>query len=319
MRTNYHTILFFLLFIMMYMPDGLSFSITVMKDTIPVEKYLSGHNILAEKDKSGLYYRIDKKGTGAFPRKGDYVMLHYTGKLTSGEVFDKTAKEEPFVFQLGYGQVIAGWDAGIPLFNVGSTGTLFLPPALAFGEAGVGDIPPDAAIIFDIEVVDILTPEAYDRYMIDLEAREKLAFDKKMAEQFVADKKSINDYAAAHKIRITRTASGLSYAVTKKGKGPLPQDGDQVKVNFEGFLADGQKFDSSIDRDAPFTFTLGTGKVIAGWEEGIRFFNKGSEGWLLLPSRLGYGASPLYHTKVPVPENSILIFKIKVLEISVRE
>jgi FKBP-type peptidyl-prolyl cis-trans isomerase len=75
-----------------------------------------------------------------------------------------------------------------------------------------------------------------------------------------------------NKLKVKRTDSGLSYVVTKKGKGNLAQPGNTVKVHFEGFLTDGTKFYSSIDRNEPFEFTLGSGKVIAGWEEGILFF-----------------------------------------------
>lgn len=284
-------------------------------DSIPLERFLAQKNIQAEKDQHNIFYTIEKQGSGVQPKKGDYVKLNYVGRLMNGTVFDRSMPKEPFVFQLGYGQVMPGWDIGLPRFRIGTVGTMYIPADLAYGDAAVGDVPPDADLIFDVELLDILSQEAYDQYMADLEEKERKEYEVLLAAKFAEDKKIINEYAITHKIKAIRTASGLSYAVTKKGKGILPQNGNTIKVHFEGFLLDGTPFDSSKERDAPFQFELGTGKVIQGWEEGLRFFNKGSEGWLLIPAKLGYGASPLDIGKTTIPAHSVLIFKIKVVEV----
>jgi FKBP-type peptidyl-prolyl cis-trans isomerase len=284
-------------------------------DSIPLEKFLAGKKIQAEKDQHNIFYTIEKQGSGVQPKKGDYVMLHYVGRLLNGTVFDRSLPKEPFVFQLGYGQVMPGWDLGLPRFRVGTKGTIYVPSDLAFGQAAIGEVPAEADLIFDIELLEILSQEAYDKYMSDLEAKERQAYEAQLAAQFIQDKKTINDYAVTNKLKVKRTDSGLSYVVTKKGKGLTAQPGNTVKVHFEGFLTDGTKFYSSIDRNEPFEFTLGSGKVIAGWEEGLLFFNKGSQGWLLIPSKLGYGAAPFDIGELTIPSNSILIFNIKVLEV----
>jgi FKBP-type peptidyl-prolyl cis-trans isomerase len=98
-----------------------------------------------------------KKGTGASPRQGETVTVHYTGWLTNGTKFDSSVdRDEPFVFVLGTGQVIQGWDDGVAGMQVGDKVKLTIPPELAYGEAGYpGAIPPNATLIFEVELLAI--------------------------------------------------------------------------------------------------------------------------------------------------------------------
>jgi FKBP-type peptidyl-prolyl cis-trans isomerase FkpA len=94
-------------------------------------------------------------GSGAAPRKGRLVTVHYTGWLTTGEKFDSSVdRDEPFQFVLGAKQVIAGWDMGVAQMVVGDKIRLTLPPELAYGRGGYPDvIPPDATLVFEIELL----------------------------------------------------------------------------------------------------------------------------------------------------------------------
>jgi len=104
---------------------------------------------------SGLRYQIIQKGTGAKAEKGQQVSVHYQGALIDGTVFDSSYKrKEPIEFQLGIGQVISGWDEGLQLLNVGDKARFVIPSDLAYGSAGAGGvIPPDAILVFDVELV----------------------------------------------------------------------------------------------------------------------------------------------------------------------
>jgi peptidylprolyl isomerase len=105
---------------------------------------------------SGLTYLITKKGTGVRPKKGDTVVIHYTGMLTNGVKFDSSRDGKPFSFKLGLGQVIKGWDEGVAKMRVGDHAILVIPAKLAYGSKGAGDvIPPDANLIFVVEIVDV--------------------------------------------------------------------------------------------------------------------------------------------------------------------
>ena len=105
---------------------------------------------------SGLTYLITKKGTGAQLKAGDTAVMHYTGTLINGVKFDSSHdRGEPFEFKLGAGQVIKGWDEGVAKLRVGDHAILVIPGKLAYGPKGVPNvIPPDATLIFIVEVVD---------------------------------------------------------------------------------------------------------------------------------------------------------------------
>ena len=301
----------FFIFFMLILRGGLAQT----PDTLSIEGYLAAKQLSATTTKEGVAIVVDKEGTGALPNMGDYVQLRYVGKLLTGQTFDESPADEPFVFQLGYRQVIQGWDIAVAQLKVGSRARLFIPANLAYGSSGIeGVIPANAPLMFEVEVLSVLTVEAYDAYMRALEEKERLAFEKKMATQFETDKKAINDYAITKKWKVQRSPSGLSYIITKPGKGTNAKAGNTVTVHYEGMLLNEKVFDSSKGR-APFSFVLGEGKAIAGWEEGLGYFNKGSEGYLLIPSKYAYGATPLDDGKVQVPAFSVLIFKIQVVDI----
>ena len=106
---------------------------------------------------SGLRYQVIQKGEGKKAEKGNTVSVHYKGQLADGTVFDSSYKRNaPLDFQVGVGQVIAGWDEGICLLNVGDKARLVIPSDLGYGSAGAGGvIPPDATLVFDVELMDI--------------------------------------------------------------------------------------------------------------------------------------------------------------------
>jgi FKBP-type peptidyl-prolyl cis-trans isomerase len=105
----------------------------------------------------GLLIETLAEGMGYSPRPGDNVVVHYTGWLTSGQKFDSSVdRGEPFEFIIGRGQVIAGWDEGVAQMRVGERARLTIPPELAYGEHGAGGvIPPNATLIFEVELLDV--------------------------------------------------------------------------------------------------------------------------------------------------------------------
>jgi peptidylprolyl isomerase len=106
---------------------------------------------------SGLKYEVIATGTGAIPKAGQTVIVHYTGTLDDGTKFDSSRdRNEPFKFKLGAGQVIKGWDEGLATMKVGDRRNLILPPELGYGSRGAGGvIPPNATLIFDVELLGI--------------------------------------------------------------------------------------------------------------------------------------------------------------------
>jgi len=110
----------------------------------------------------------------------------------------------------------------------------------------------------------------------------------------------------------TTTASGLQYWDVKTGSGTVATPGKTVSVHYTGWLADGTKFDSSLDRHEPFQFMLGAGHVIHGWDEGVAGMKVGGMRQLRIPPELGYGSRP----RGPIPANSTLIFDVELLDVN---
>ena len=108
---------------------------------------------------SGLRYKINEKGGGKKAVSGKSIKVHYKGQLLDGTVFDSSFKrDEPIEFTLGIGQVIKGWDEGLALLSVGDKARLVIPSDLAYGEVGAGGvIPANANLIFDVELVDVIS------------------------------------------------------------------------------------------------------------------------------------------------------------------
>ena len=107
---------------------------------------------------SGLKYEEITSGDGATAAKGHTVSVHYTGWLTDGTKFDSSKdRNDPFKFRLGAGQVIRGWDEGVSGMNIGGTRKLTIPPNLGYGASGAGGvIPPNATLVFEVELLEIL-------------------------------------------------------------------------------------------------------------------------------------------------------------------
>lgn len=105
------------------------------------------------------------------------------------------------------------------------------------------------------------------------------------------------------------TRSGLRYQVNEEGDGVLPQPGSRVSVHYKGYLPDGTVFDDSYSRNKPYSFVLGRGSVIKGWDEGIALFQVGTKATLKIPPSLGYGNKKMGK----IPANSTLFFDIEVM------
>ncbi len=228
---------------------------------------------------SGLKYKDLVVGTGTSPEPGSMAVVEYTGWLTDGTMFDSSYKRpDPFKFPLGKGRVIKGWDEGVATMKVGGKRQLVIPADLAYGSKVKPNIPPNSTLVFDVELVNVLAP--------------RIAPEKP---QVVAAKE------------FTKTPSGLLVHDFVVGTGPSPVKGAKVIVDYTGWLENGTKFDSSMDRPEGIGFQLGEGQVIKGWDEGIASMKEGGSRQLKIPADLAYG--PKGRPPV-IPENATLVFEV---------
>ncbi len=133
---------------------------------------------------------------------------------------------------------------------------------------------------------------------------------------YCSKEKSVPEIKEGQKITIPAnaitTSSGLKYIDIVKGDGPLPQIGQTVVVHYTGWLMNGKKFDSSVDRNKPFRFVLGAGQVIRGWDEGLSTMHVGGKRRLFIPYQLAYGERGYPPV---IPPKAMLVFDVELLSI----
>jgi len=236
------------------------------------------------KTETGLQYYDLTEGDGEEAIKSSTVSTLYTiwVKTDSGyDYIDASQENYPASFVIGRGDtVFPGWEEGVTGMKVGGKRLLVIPPELAYGESGAGTvIPGNATLVMEIELVSSQEPS-------------------------VATKVDEKDF--------TTTESGLKYYDLVEGTGATPTTGQTVVVHYTGWLEDGTQFDSSVDRGQPFSFALGTGGVIAGWDEGVATMKVGGKRQLVIPAVLGYGDTGAGSL---IPPGATLIFEVELLEI----
>ena len=285
--------------------DGASLE-NIVERTIDVEK-LAAKNLKASSDflaanadkdgvvtlASGLQYKILEQGPegGVSPTPTDTIDVHFVGTLIDGKEIDSSrARGAAARFPIDQiVRVFPFWGEGAPLMSVGDKFRFFIPPEQAFGEDGAGPIEPNQALIYDVELVNVINPS------INLER----------AEKFLADN--------AKQDGVKATESGLQYKVLSEGPadGASPNEASVVRVHYKGTLVDGTEFDSSYSRGQPAEFPLSG--VISGWTEGLQLMSVGDKFQFYIHPDLAYGANP--RPGGAIGPNDALVFDVELLEV----
>ncbi len=235
-----------------------------------------------EVTESGLRYYDFITGDGRLPQDGDAVIMDYflwreDGLPLGNAQFEGT----PLVAVLGSGQLFPGWQEGLSTMKVGGERQMVIPPELAFGEQGAGEsIPPGTTLIAEVDLISVV-PVPAPGSMTQV---------------------SGEDYEV--------TESGLKYYDIEAGDGPLLEPDEHVAIHYTGWLEDGTKIDSSIDRGQPVIFEPGKGQMVEGFEEGISTMRVGGKRQMVIPPELAFGEQE----RETIPPNSTLIFEVELCD-----
>ncbi len=230
-----------------------------------------------KKTESGLYYKFYSKNlSGYMPQNDDVISIRLEIRTKEDSIIQPvkeiTTMMQPSKFK---GDIFEA----LSMMHEGDSASFIINAQKYFNFYNYGLIPhfvnEKTMLWFTIAITKITTVVEY----------------KTTTQQLLIDKEQqlINNYISENHITTEPTPSGLYYIETKKGIGKTPSIGQTCYVHYTGMLLDGTVFDSSIERGEPFSFPLGQGHVIKGWDEGIAMMKKGGKALFIIPSTIGYG------------------------------
>lgn len=261
-----------------------------------------------KKTETGLLYKIDVKGDGTVsPVEGDFldvVMVYGTEDSTLFDSRTIPTREKmniPMMASVFQGDIYEG----LGLMTVGDSASFALVADSVWLKLFRMPAPPPGLdsldyLYFHVKLNEILTAE-------EMQAQKDQELKKFQEEELVARAA----YLAENYPDLVQNEDGLYYVRTKKGSGPKPKEGQMVSVDYTGTLLDGTVFDSSVER-TPYTFPLGKGQVIQGWDLAIANMQKGEKGVIIIPSELGYGG----RGSGRIAPYSTLVFEVELVEIA---
>ncbi|MCB8980345.1 MAG: FKBP-type peptidyl-prolyl cis-trans isomerase [Ardenticatenaceae bacterium] len=235
---------------------------------------------------SGLQYYFFEEGDGAMPQLGEIASVHFSGWVEGGSKFADSQDGVPLEFQVGEGQILPGWDEMVQLMHVGDKVQFILPPELGLGEVGSGNgvIPPNATLIFEMELVEILPPPP-----TPTPAPPPVSVDE-------------SDYVV--------TDTGLKLFMITEGSGDLIEAGDLVTLHYKMFDEEGNQLENSYDFGQPVQIVAGSGQAGPGWDEVLLMMSSSGKAQFVLTPELAYGDQA-----ANAPTDGNLIFEIEILDV----
>jgi FKBP-type peptidyl-prolyl cis-trans isomerase len=264
---------------------------------------------------SGMKYRVYRDLNGRKPKAGDWVTLNMVYKDEDDSVlFDSRVQNRPLRFKLPQSKFPGSFEEGLLHIGEGDSATFFVNADSLFEHviskeknARVKSRPEKGSYMrFDVSL---------ERVQDYREAEMEIALNESSQEK--AEMKALEAYLQEKKIDVEMDPAGYYMDVLKTGKGEPVKAGDVVSLNYSGYFLNGAEFDSNRKSGKPYSFVVGSGTVIKGWDLAIRKLKAGDEVLLICPSRVAYGSEGLRQPnsmQFRIPPFSTLIFEIEVLE-----
>jgi len=258
----------------------------------------------------GYKYKFIKEGSGDEPVEGKYFLFHMSyGPDEDSVIFSTANLDRPSGAFCAFDK----WDNNGKFFKflktmqIGDSALLKIDAGNFYGQTLYSSMPSgmtkEDTLLIKVGAYDIVGPFQFT-----------MMSKPGMKAQHDQDIQKLQSYFEENNIEnVKSTESGLHYVIHEQGSGATPQTGDNITVHYTGKLIDGTKFDSSLDRDEPFSFKVGVGQVIMGWDEGLMELSEGSKATLYIPSTMAYGEKGAGSS---IPPNSILIFDVELIKIN---
>jgi len=276
-----------------------------------------------KKTKSGVMYKIFSDEKDSVVKAGNVMKINFTIKIGSTDSVLQTSVGKSPLFVPMQGDVPADAYSPLEVFGMLRKGdsAVIVQMVDTIIKKSQGQMPPffkkGDKLITVIKVLDVF--KSQDLAAKDKEAeaaKEKVRLDKELETDLIKGNADMASWLAGKNITATKTGKGTYVVVKDPGTGLQADSGKFVTVRYEGkTLSDGKTFESTMDAKArPFTFKVGTGGAIRGWDEGLPMFKKGGKGTLYIPGALAYGKNPPQGS--PFKPNEALIFDISVVDVS---
>lgn len=270
---------------------------------------------------SGLQYTYLRKGEEQAPDSGKVLTVHMVYSTANDSVlFDSRTQNMPLGVPVNDPNMKGMLAEGFQMLHKGDSVKFVVPAKDFYFETARMPVPAgieeESDLTFQVGVKDVLTEEEFREMQMEQYRKQQEASLQQQGEQLKTDVSTIEAYLQENNIDAQKTESGLYYTVKEQGSGKEVDAGDEVTVHYRGTLLDGTQFDASYDRGEPFTFQVGQGMVIRGWDEALQLLREGSQATLYIPSPLGYG--PRSAGEVIKP-NSNLVFDVEVVSVNKQE
>ena len=233
---------------------------------------------------SGLQYYFLEEGDGETPEEGEIAQVTFSGWVQGGTRFADSQGSAPIEFMVGREEILPGWDEMVLLMQVGDVVQFVLPPELGLGEEGApnGIIPPNATLIFEMELLGIEPPPPPPTTVEE------------------------SDY--------TVTDSGLQFYTLTEGDGEAIEEGDLVTLHYTMWDEEGIQLETSVDFGQPVQLVAGSGQAGPGWDEALLLMTGGSKAQIVLTPELAFGEQAGL-----APTEGNLIFEIEIVEVTKAE
>lgn len=278
------------------------------EESLKLAAYLDKNNLNDKVLPSGLIFNLLKEGTGKRPDSGEMCRVYLKVEVLDGDLlYNNFENGDPIDVEYGKGFDTEGFMEGLGKLKAGGKAKLIVPSKIGVGERGMQGVPAFTTLVYEIQLDDIKSVEEVKKDR----AERKKAKEAEIARLKKIEPERIQKYLIANNIEQQPTESGLYIIELISGNGEKPVNGDVVKLHYTLFSIEGEKLDSSYDRDEPVQVTLNQNQVIKGWEEGIQTLREGGKSRFIMPSSLAYGKGQ----NGKILPYSPLIFEIELLEI----